>query len=365
MTASGPLRRAFPLNNPVSSPEASITESFAALRRGDLAPEWVRAGLVSAWGFAETATVSLIVVSENVTFRVEAHGHADVVVRLARPGYAVSTAHIRSELIWIEALRNDTGISTPSPVRGLDGDMVQLLIDDANRPWSAVAFEFAEGTVLEDHEDISPWFREIGTLTAMLHRHARSWSPPPQFQRFEWLVPNLVGSQARWGDWRTAKLSGTERQLLERAEERARAIVADGLTASDPRTSVGLIHADLRPSNVLVGGEGLTIIDFDDCGYGYYLYDFAAALTFYEHRHEAYEMASAWFDGYRSGVSLSSTDLKIACALSMLRRLTMLGWATTHRADALPEDLWTENQPGTVDVAARFLANPRWLVKPL
>lgn len=55
-------------------------------------------------------------------------------------------------------------------------------------------------------------------------------------------------------------------------------------------------------------------------------------------------------------------ELENACALSMLRRLTMVGWATTHRADALPKDLWIENQPGTVDIAARFLASPLWLV---
>ena len=111
------------------------------------------------------------------------------------------------------------------------------------------------------------------------------------------------------------------------------------------------------------GDRPLTIIDFDDCGFGYFLYDFAAALTFYEHRPEAVDMAAAWLDGYRDVQALTSEDLRAANAFVMLRRLTMLGWATTHRADALPRDLWDENLPGTVDIGSRFLADPVWMTR--
>jgi hypothetical protein len=45
----------------------------------------------------------------------------------------------------------------------------------------------------------------------------------------------------------------------------------------------------------------------------------------------------------------------------MIRRLTMLGWTTTHRADALPAELWDAQVPGTVAVAEKYLASPTWL----
>ena len=61
-------------------------------------------------------------------------------------------------------------------------------------------------------------------------------------------------------------------------------------------------------------------------------------------------------------VALTAEQLRQACALSMVRRLQMLGWTTTHRADALPADLWAEQPSGTVEVAARSLKRRTWLI---
>ena len=41
----------------------------------------------------------------------------------------------------------------------------------------------------------------------------------------------------------------------------------------------GLIHADMRLGNLLVDGERVTLLDFDDCGFGWFLYDLAASLS--------------------------------------------------------------------------------------
>jgi Ser/Thr protein kinase RdoA (MazF antagonist) len=337
--------------------------AFEQLRRGDYAPAWVRDGIGRAWDLS-AASVTLIAVSENATFRVAEDGAPRMVVRLARPGYAGSVSHLSSELLWIEALLTETGIRTPRPVRGRDATPVQRLRDGHGADWMAVAFEHVVGTILEDQmegrEDTAAHFAEIGSITARLHAHARLWRPPAGFRRFSWDLDDMVGPAARWGHWARAPLSPRQRQVLQAAEETARGTLAALGIDRSPR-HFGLIHADLRPSNVMVGDGQLTVIDFDDCGYGYYLYDFAAALTFYEHRPEAVQMAAAWMDGYRSVAPLSPDDLRAACALSMLRRLTILGWTTTHRPDALPPDLWAEYLPGTVEVAGRYLANGTWL----
>jgi Ser/Thr protein kinase RdoA (MazF antagonist) len=237
---------------------------------------------------------------------------------------------------------------------------VQFVADDSGASWTAVAFDFVAGSMLEDHTDFGEHFVEIGRLTAQLHAHSRAWDRPAGFRRFAWGLDDMTGPTARWGDWRNAPLTTQECEVAERAEVAARASLS-----GVPRTKEhwGLIHSDLRPSNVMTSGGGLAIIDFDDCGDGYYLYDFGAALTFYEHRPEAREMAARWLDGYRSVTALSRDDLEVAGALSLMRRLTMLGWATTHRSDALPADLWHENLPGTVEVAARYLDDPLWLVE--
>ncbi|WOF22479.1 phosphotransferase [Microbacterium betulae] len=339
--------------------------AFDRLRRGAPAPAWVRDGILRGWGLPADAAATLIVLSENITFRVDVGDVPTLVVRLGRPGYAGGVDHLRAELLWVEALRADIDAPTPSPVRGADGALVQRLPDESGRTWTAVAFEFVVGTILEEQPDIARHFASIGRLTAQLHEHARSWDPPEDFVRFEWRVRDMVGADARWGDWRAAALSDAEREMLERAEVAARASL-DAAGVDRSPAHAGLIHADLRPSNVMTTTDAanpLVVIDFDDCGHGFYLYDFAAALTFYEHRPEALEMAGRWIDGYTQIRPLSTHDLAAAAALSLLRRLTMLGWATTHRADALPSDLWDENLPGTVEVGRRYLSDPLRIVR--
>ncbi|RKR76619.1 phosphotransferase enzyme family protein [Frondihabitans australicus] len=342
-----------------AAPTGSLS-AFDHVRRGDAAPSWVHGGVCRSWDLDPGRTaVALIAVSENITFMVRVDGVPAMVVRLGRPGYAESIEHVRSELLWVEALQQDAGVPTPSPRHGSDGDLVQFVVDDSGASWTAVAFDFVTGTMLEDQSDFASHFTEIGALTARLHGHSRQWARPTGFQRFAWGLDDMTGGGARWGDWRNAALTPQERHVVERAEHTARALLS-----GVPRTGEhwGLIHSDLRPSNVMTHDGAMTIIDFDDCGDGYYLYDFGAALTFYEHRPEALEMGARWLDGYRSVASLSRDDLEVAGALSLMRRLTMLGWATTHRADALPADLWDENLPGTVEVAARYLDDPLWLV---
>ena len=127
----------------------------------------------------------------------------------------------------------------------------------------------------------------------------------------------------------------------------------------------GLIHADLRPSNIIRADNGdLTVIDFDDAGYSWYLYDYASSLSFVEHKPYAPQLAKAWLDGYVSVAGpMSSEELHVMSALSMIRRLQMLGWTTNHREDALPEGLAAEQAAGTVQCARNYLADTQWLLR--
>ena len=89
-----------------------------------------------------------------------------------------------------------------------------------------------------------------------------------------------IGYQARPDIF--AKRIVKPEMLYERVAEvaeRVRAGLAAYGTAPD---RFGLIHADMRLANVLVDGEAVTLIDFDDSGEGWFAYDFAAAVSFFE-----------------------------------------------------------------------------------
>lgn len=347
----------------ITTPTTHPLAVFDELQKGAAAPAWIERAIVDGWTLgAGTIDIRLIAVSENATFRVSVAGEPALVVRVHRPGYVESLASVESELLWIEALLRETGIRTPAPVRRRDGELVHSFADPSGSRWTAVAFAFVTGTVLEDVAEATAHYREIGALTAVLHDHALAWQKPGRFERFAWDLDDLVGQRARWGSWEAAVASPKDLGVLRAARDRA----VDVLIATEGASSArGLIHSDLRPSNIMISGDELTIIDFDDCGHSWLLYDFGAALTFYEHRAEAMEMAAQWLDGYREVRPLTREDLEQAAALSLIRRLTMLGWSTTHRPDALPSDLWEENLPGSVEVAARYLHRSLWMVDPV
>lgn len=322
----------------------------------------MRAQILDTWGFEPASTeIVLITVSENATFLVKTAGQAIAVVRVSRPGYVDNPQQISSELAWVRALGAEIDVPVPAVIAARDGSDAQVLRDEDGFGWFAVAFAFVDGEILED--DFSnplPYYERIGHITAKFHQHSRSWSPSEDFIRHSWTLADMVGENARWGDWRNARLSADELALFEEAESAALA-VAESL----PRGSSdwGVIHADLRPSNIMLNDEVLTVIDFDDCGYSWYLYDFASAFSFIEHLPVTPALAQAWMRGYESAHRLSSDAKRGACALSMIRRLQMLGWTTTHREDALPADLWNAQIPGTVEVARNYLRQPLWMLE--
>ena len=72
----------------------------------------------------------------------------------------------------------------------------------------------------------------------------------------------------------------------------------------------GLIHADMRLANLLIHEGKTRLIDFDDCGIGWFLYDFAAGISFMEDNPTVETLKDAWVRGYRNVSSLSNEEEK-------------------------------------------------------
>ena len=334
--------------------------AFAVYRPGTLAPWWLHQGVCDAWGLDVFRTeLRLVTVAENATFSVLVDERPYAMLRVCQPGYVGDSLAVASEVSWVQALVGVAGVHVVEPLPMASGFYVADVRDESGFTWSCVCTRFVPGLTLEHAADPSRYYRTVGEYAARLHEQARRWCPPQGFTRFSWDIDAMAGENPRWGSWRDAQITGSDAFLFERAAWTAREVVA-----RTGRTSAnwGLIHADMQLSNIVLGPDGeLTIIDFDDCGYSWYLYDFAAALTFVEHKPYAPALAQRWAEGYNSVSPLSDADIDLACALSMLRRLQMIGWTRNHYRDALPEGLLDEQIPGTRVCAYRYLENPRWL----
>ncbi|SHN28810.1 phosphotransferase enzyme family protein [Cryptosporangium aurantiacum] len=311
---------------------------------------------VARYGFSPDTTVELLNVSENETYLVR-DADLTAVLRVHRLGYHPPGA-IPSELAWLDALRTEAGVRTPRVVAATNGSRVVTVADPAGGPpRDCVLFEFLPGR--EPREDnLVADFEPLGALTARMHQHARTWQRPPGFVRFHWDADAAFGTPAgpgRWGAWRAAPGIGpAEEAVLARLE----ATLRDRLRrfGSGP-DRYGLIHADLRLANLLVAeGTGVSVIDFDDCGFGWYLYDLGAALSFVEHLPEVPEVIDAWTRGYRSVAPLSAADEAELWTFVLLRRLLLVAWIGSHASVDIAVELGATYSRGSCELAEKYLS---------
>ncbi len=304
------------------------------------------------WDLAADTAIRLLSVSENATYLLRDPRGRDVVLRVHRIGYSSAT-EIRSELAWIQALRAEGVIDTAAPIAGVDGEWVQSLAPIAAGPARfAVAFERLPGGE-PDARNALHWFERLGELTARMHAHARSWVLPSDFTRKRWDIDAMVGPQGFWGPWRAAPgLGAAGTRILERTVD----LIAERLARFGQAPAVfGLVHADLRLANLLVDGPHLRIIDFDDCGFSWFVYDFAAALSFIEHEAVVPDLLCAWCRGYgRAGVLDDDARAQIPTFV-VLRRIMLTAWLASHAEVPFARELGTGYTAGTVQLAQALL----------
>lgn len=326
----------------------------------DLPPNhemFARASL-PAYGRPADSALRLLSLSENATYLVE--DEDPMVLRVHRPGYH-SLAAIRSELAWMKALRSETSVTTPELIHAGDGtDVVAARVADEILHVDAVSF--VPGCTAEEDPDVVG-FAELGRLTAAMHQHARTWSAPANFTRFRWDLDTILGPQARWGNWRLAPgLTNQDRGWIQRASDDVVAKLTEFGCALD---RFGLIHADLRLANLMVDpadpGRGITVIDFDDCGWSWFLADLGAAVSFIEDTPAGEQIIADWLAGYFDVGSIAEDHLALIPTFVMMRRIMLTAWIASHfDADAVI-GLGEDFVPNTARLAQRYLQDPSWL----
>jgi Ser/Thr protein kinase RdoA (MazF antagonist) len=308
---------------------------------------WLRAAL-PRWDLPAGTRLSLLNVSENATFLAEGDGNR-LVLRVYRQGYH-QPAEMESELAWIAALRQARVVETPAPVAAADGRLLQALPDGATTR-HVVAFAHMAGE--EPSRDLPRRFRQLGGISARLHAHARAWAPPSGFTRKRWDADTMLGPAGHWGDWRAGiGLDAEGAVLLTRVEAALRGILA---RYGDTPDRFGLVHADLRLTNLLVDDARLGVIDFDDCGFCWHLYDFAAAVSFMEHDPAVPALMTAWVTGYRAVAPLPDADVALLPAFVMLRRMLLTAWLASHAETPTAQALGAGYTAGTVALGRGFL----------
>jgi Ser/Thr protein kinase RdoA (MazF antagonist) len=98
--------------------------------------------------------------------------------------------------------------------------------------------------------------------------------------------------------------------------------------------SSGLIHADLHVENFLFDEGRACAIDFDDCGWGFHLYDVAVTLWELQDRDRYPALRDALLTSYADRQPLPTGHFEHLDALMLLRRLQILLWILESREHA-------------------------------
>ncbi len=309
------------------------------------------AGILPAWGLDADTALRLLTISENATFLAEAPEGRKIIFRVHRPDYHTQ-AEICAELAWISALARDHVVVTPAPLKALDGRHL-VAFPDGETERLAVAFSFMPGREPDAESDLVRWYGHLGEITARLHLHAGNWTRPADFTRKVWDFDTIIGARAHWGDWRTAPgLDAAGLALLEQAAALLQRQLQD---YGHDAHRFGLVHCDMRAANLLVEGERLAVIDFDDCGFSWYAYDFAASISFMEHESFVPALMQAWVAGYRRVARFAAEDEAMLPVFVMLRRMQLTAWIASHGETPTAQALGEDYARGTVALGAAYL----------
>ena len=308
---------------------------------------------VRRYELPDGVALKLINFSENATYRVDDAANGKTwALRVHRETYH-SRAAIASELAWLLALKADGAALTPTPLRGRDGEYIQAVGHEGlPRPRNVVLFAWEQGS--EPAENDMAGFELLGETAARMHAHVRSWQPPPWFERHTWDFDTSLGDRPHWGRWQdgmgmtseASRIFGETVGLIGRRLER--------YGKSPDR--FGLIHGDMRLANLLMDGCTVKVIDFDDCGFSWLLYDCATTVSFFEHKPEVPELLKAWMRGYRRFGTLSPADEAEIETFVMLRRLLLVAWIGSHSETELAQSMGIDYTRGTIPPCEHYLS---------
>jgi Ser/Thr protein kinase RdoA (MazF antagonist) len=308
------------------------------------------------------ARLTLIAHRYNTTFRVDTATGQRYVLHIHRSG-SPTVERVGAELTWLAALRRDTDLEVPDPVPTRAGSLLTVVTaPGVPDPHICNIFHWLPGT--RRLTGLTPSHLErVGVLTARLHDHAIAFGPPPGFARGR---VDTLDVETRLGSDPFAPavvapilalvaetLSPAEAEIVGAVIARVRAV--EQALGTDPAT-FGLIHADLHKYNLLFARNTVRAIDFDDCGFGPRLYDFAVTLNELLDESNYPPLRAALLAGYRRVRPLSAEHEADIDTFLALRRLQDGLWALGARLHPAIREDWAAQARAQFAPLPAFLA---------
>lgn len=308
----------------------------------------------------------------NTTFRVDLASDERYMLRIQYPGLRTIET-VQSELMWLAALRQETDFMVPEPIPSRDGTLWTVAsVVGIPEPRICVLFRWMDGRFLD--AALTPsHLKQVGALMAGLQAHGSQFRPPEGFTRGR--LDNLTEAARRTAARGTKETLARQQVDNPADEEAAIRLVTeicspeDGARvaalignvrelqrnlAQEPDT-FGLIHGDLHQENYLFHQGGVRAIDFDDCGYGYYVYDMAVTLSEVNWRKDTPALRKSFLTGYRNIREFSSVHEEHLDTFITFRDLQLMIWKIEMRDHPAFREGWFSSVKETLQDIRNFL----------
>jgi Ser/Thr protein kinase RdoA (MazF antagonist) len=232
------------------------------------------------------------------------------------------------------------GLTVPLPLPARDGTLFAEI-----EGYQVNRLSWLDGTPLGETnqplqvKDRVGTFQKIGETMAHLHQISDGWELSQHFKRHHWNHDGLLGEQPLWDRfWENPQLSAYQLSIINEARNKASQV----LLAKAEILDYGLVHADMVRENLLLSDGEIQLLDFDDGGFGFRLFDVATALFKNQSEPDYPELEQALITGYHSIRPLDIQELRL---FTLLRSFTYVGWIISRM-----------NENGSQQRADRFIA---------
>jgi len=176
---------------------------------------------------------------------------------------------IRAELDWMNFLaKNRADVSIP--IKSSVGEFVEIVKVSDGSYFTVTAYEKAKGSRQTTENIDDDFCFEYGRAIGKLHNLTKKYKVTEGIpKRYEWHQDILFENGASF-------LPKEDKYIIEKYNE----LIAYLKELPKDTDSYGLIHTDIHFGNFFVDNNKLTIFDFDDCSYKWFISDIAIAIFY-------------------------------------------------------------------------------------
>ena len=272
------------------------------------------------WNIPKDAILELINYTENATFKIEFGNEIRIIMRVHRCWYT-NRESILSEIAWLNDLKRES-LQIPKPIKNIYGEyIIQVDTIYGNRFVDCQQYENGKHVDFSEHFN----FEKLGEIIATIHNNSVLYKKPKFYSRINWDFDRTFSHINNFHNENYKEnlyLSLKQKKYINKAEKKIKCKLDNyGKNVNN----YGIIHSDCRFANILENDDGYVLLDFDDCGDGWFMYDLASVFGFNEDNNYLEVAKTRLLEGYQSIRPIQKCDIEMIDTFILMRQIGLIG----------------------------------------